>query len=347
MILKKGTDMIRFAVIGTNWISTAFVRAAHHTGKMRLYAVYSRRPETARDFGQTFDVSVYYTDLVALARDKMIDAVYIASPNALHCEQAILMMEHGKHVICEKPIASNVTEARKMDKVANRRKVVLFEAYRSGYLPNFARIRIGLEKIAPLRKAFFNYCQYSSRYQQYLDGLNPNTFNPVFANGSVMDIGFYGLAAAVSLFGRPELVKAEGQLLASGVDGEGSVLLRYPQLTVIVNHSKITDSALPSEIQGESGRLVIDHIADVPSLSIHYRNGRFEDLTVPQHENTMIYEADVFADALLKGQLPDRQRVLWTSALLTEIRQQIGIVYPGDHFPPSSFTSNDHCNTDI
>ncbi|GAM55135.1 possible oxidoreductase [Vibrio ishigakensis] len=43
---------------------------------------------------------------MSLAKAKQIDAVYIASPNSLHCEQAIVMMEHGKHVVCEKPLAS-------------------------------------------------------------------------------------------------------------------------------------------------------------------------------------------------------------------------------------------------
>jgi predicted dehydrogenase len=57
--------------------------------------------------------------------------------------------------------------------------------------------------VGKVRKAFINYCQYSSRYQRYLDGENPNTFNPAFSNGSIMDIGFYCLASAVALWGEP------------------------------------------------------------------------------------------------------------------------------------------------
>lgn len=68
--------------------------------------------------------------------------------------------------------------------------VVLFEAFKTASLPNFLLLQQSLPKIGKVRKAFINYCQYSSRYQRYLDGENPNTFNPAFSNGSIMDIGF-------------------------------------------------------------------------------------------------------------------------------------------------------------
>ena len=81
-------------------------------------------------------------------------------------------------------------------------------AFKTACLPNFHLLRQALPKVGKLRKVFFNYCQYSSRYQRYLDGENPNTFNPAFSNGSIMDIGFYCLASAVALFGEPKSVQA-------------------------------------------------------------------------------------------------------------------------------------------
>lgn len=67
--------------------------------------------------------------------------------------------------------------------------VVLFEAFKTASLPNFLLLQQSLPKIGKVRKAFINYCQYSSRYQRYRRR-NPNTFNPAFSNGSIMDIGF-------------------------------------------------------------------------------------------------------------------------------------------------------------
>ncbi|TNT79303.1 Gfo/Idh/MocA family oxidoreductase, partial [Escherichia coli] len=196
--------MIRFAVIGTNWITRQFVEAAHESGKYKLTAVYSRSLEQAQHFANDFSVEHLFTSLEAMAESDAIDAVYIASPNALHFSQTQLFLSHKIHVICEKPLASNLAEVDAAIACARENQVVLFEAFKTACLPNFHLLRQALPKVGKLRKVFFNYCQYSSRYQRYLDGENPNTFNPSFSNGSIMDIGFYCLASAVALFGEPK-----------------------------------------------------------------------------------------------------------------------------------------------
>lgn len=82
--------MIRFAVIGTNWITRQFVDAAHETGKYKLTAVYSRSLEQAQTFANDYPVEHLFTSLEAMAQSEAIDAVYIASPNSLHFPQTEL-----------------------------------------------------------------------------------------------------------------------------------------------------------------------------------------------------------------------------------------------------------------
>lgn len=325
--------MIKFAVIGTNWITQKFVQAAHDTQSMQLGAVYSRNLDSAAQFAQEFNVKTNYDSLETLANDSTIEAVYIASPNSLHCEQSILMMEHGKHVICEKPVASNIDEATRMFKIAKQNDVVLFEAYKSQFLPNFKQVQLGLEKIGKVHKAHINYCQYSSRYQKYLNGEKPNTFNPAFSNGSLVDIGFYCVAATVALFGKPENAQASAKLLDSGVDAHGCAIFQYPEFDVTLAHSKVSDSYAPSEIQGELGAIIIDHIAECTDVKIHYRDGSIENLTQVQSENSMSYEAQAFADCIGGDQTTEsqaEQRALTVAQLITEMRQQVGVVYPAD-----------------
>ncbi|UPR36732.1 Gfo/Idh/MocA family oxidoreductase [Vibrio cyclitrophicus] len=325
--------MIKFAVIGTNWITQKFVQAAHESQSMQLAAVYSRNLDSAAQFAQEFDVETTYDSLDALANDNTVEAVYIASPNSLHCEQSILMMEHGKHVICEKPVASNIDEATRMFEVADQNGVVLFEAYKSQFLPNFKQVQLGLEKIGKVHKAHINYCQYSSRYQKYLNGENPNTFNPAFSNGSLVDIGFYCVAATVALFGKPENVQASAKLLDSGVDAHGCAIFQYPEFDATLAHSKVSDSYAPSEIQGELGAIIIDHIAECTDVQIRFRDGTVENLTQAQSENSMSYEAQAFASCIAGDnttQAQTQQRALTVAKLITEMRQQVGVVYPAD-----------------
>ncbi|EMI4156929.1 Gfo/Idh/MocA family oxidoreductase [Vibrio parahaemolyticus] len=324
--------MFKLAVIGTNWISQQFVEAAIQTKQFCLKAVYSRDIEKARLFGTPYDADTYYDSLEALGQDADIDAVYIASPNSLHAPQAIQMLKAGKHVICEKPMASNYALAQKMFACAEENNVVLFEAFMSPYTPNFQVLKESLPSIAPLRHATISYCQYSSRYQKYLNGENPNTFNPAFSNGSIMDIGYYCVGSAIELFGEPNSVQASAHVLPSGVDGCGSVTLAYDGFNVNLLHSKVSDSLIPSEFQGEQGSVLVDMIATGRGVERILRGEEKETLTLPQTENHMFYEAEAFAKQLKLGVIDEqmKQRSLTVAKVLTEVRKQTGVVFPAD-----------------
>ncbi|EGQ7875994.1 Gfo/Idh/MocA family oxidoreductase [Vibrio parahaemolyticus] len=324
--------MFKLAVIGTNWISQQFVEAAIQTKQFCLKAVYSRDIEKARLFGTPYDADTYYDSLETLGQDADIDAVYIASPNSLHAPQAIQMLKAGKHVICEKPMASNYALAQQMFTCAEENNVVLFEAFMSPYTPNFQVLKESLPSIAPLRHATISYCQYSSRYQKYLDGENPNTFNPAFSNGSIMDIGYYCVGSAIELFGEPNSVQASAHVLPSGVDGCGSVTLAYDGFNVNLLHSKVSDSLIPSEFQGEQGSVLVDMIATGRGVERILRGEEKETLTLPQTENHMFYEAEAFAKQLKLGVIDEqmKQRSLTVAKVLTEVRKQTGVVFPAD-----------------
>ncbi|AMO57759.1 oxidoreductase [Endozoicomonas montiporae] len=324
--------MIRFAVIGTNWISHAFCEAAHNTGLFKLAAVYSRTLKTAHTFASRYQVDTCYDNLQAMAENPNIDAVYIASPNSLHAPQAELFLKQGKHVIGEKPLASNIDEVKQLIEIAQTNSVVLMEAMKTRYVPNLQVCREALPSLGRIRRAHFSYCQYSSRYQKYLEGENPNTFNPEFSNGSLMDIGIYPLTAAIELFGKPQNVLASGSLLDSGVDAHGSLTLKYDGFEVLISHSKVSEGLTPSEIQGESGSLLIDHISNCRRVTRQLRGGTSEELTVNQPDNTMEYEAKVFAE-LIKNRQYQHQGLtqsLIISEIMTAARKMMGVVYPAD-----------------
>lgn len=324
--------MIRLAVIGTNWITDKFIEAALQTEQFQLSAVYSRHEESAKAFAQKYGVTRLFTDLNELAISQDIDAIYIASPNALHFEQAKLMLENGKDVICEKPLTSNIEQTKIIIEIAKQQQRIIFEALKSYYLPNFELVKQYLAKLGNVRKVFLNYCQYSSRYPRYLAGENPNTFNPAFSNGSIMDIGVYPLNFAVALWGKPNKVCADGLLLPSGVDAHGTVLLSYDGFDVVIWHSKVSNSYLPSEIQGEEGALIIDHLSVGEKVCYQPREGELQNITLAQHDNQMYYEALKFAQLIKLRQIEHSglQNSLVSSQLLTEIRRQTGVIFPAD-----------------
>lgn len=326
--------MIRFAIIGTNWITERFIQSALETEQFVLTAVYSRSEEKGKDFAAKFGDPRVFTDLAEMASSPEIDAVYIASPNSLHAEQAILMMDHGKHVLCEKPMASNAAEVRRMIEAAGRNDVLLMEALKSTLMPNFRAIHDNLYKIGRVRRYFSSYCQYSSRYDAFKQGKVLNAFNPEFSNGALMDLGIYCIYPMVTLFGKPEEVQASAIMLSSGVDGEGSVMVRYPDMDGVIMYSKITDSYLPTEIQGENGTIVVDRINQPYEVKIMYRDGTTEEITRSQPQESMYYEALEFIELIKNGyresDINTHARSLAVAELMEEARHQFGLRYASD-----------------
>lgn len=96
--------MVRFAVIGTSAITTRFLEALAAAGQGAvLQAVYSRTKQRAQAFGAQYGAKAYYDSLQALAADKNVDAVYIASPNSLHCAQALCMRARASMCCAKSP----------------------------------------------------------------------------------------------------------------------------------------------------------------------------------------------------------------------------------------------------
>ena len=325
--------MIRLATIGSNWITEKFIDAALQTQQYQLAAIYSRDIDKARQFAQKYNIDVICDDLIQLANDTNIDVVYIASPNSLHFAQAKLMLENNKDVICEKPLTSNLVQTQRLLDIAKQNQQIIFEALKTYYLPNFELIRNYLPKLGKIHKALLNYCQYSSRYPSYLDGENPNTFNPQFSNGSIMDIGVYPLNFAIGLWERPSSIYASGTQLDSGVDAHGTVLLNYDDFDIIIWHSKVTNSSIHSEIQGEDGALIIKHLSVCEQVFYQPRQGELQEITLTQNSNEMYYEALEFANLYQQRQINHKglKYSLISSQLLTEIRKQIHVKFPADN----------------
>lgn len=326
--------MLRFGIIGTNTITHNLLAAAREVPAFQLAAVYSRRLETAKAFADQYAVSQIFDDLEAMARCDDLDAVYIASPNALHCRQALMFMAQGKHVLCEKPLCSNLAEMQALRQAAREHGVVLMEAMKTCSLPNYLRLKAHLHKIGPIRQVSSHYCQYSSRYDRYKAGEVLNAFLPELSNGALMDLGGYALYPVIDLLGVPQSIQASAVMLESGVDGAGAAVLGYGSALARVAYSKISDMATPSEIQGELGSVIIDHISQMNQVHIRYRDGREECISEPQSEHPMAYELAEFIATVEAGGLESARHSLALSeavaGVMTQIRRQIGLEFPAD-----------------
>ena len=324
---------MKFAVIGSNFVADWFLNAGKRCENFELYAIFSRTEERAREYASIHGAPVYYTKLEQLEQDPAIEAVYLASPTYCHANQAIRLMNAGKHILCEKPIAFNEGEFSKMINAARANHVVLLEAMRSDYSPAFQSVRKGLSKLGTLRRASLRFCQYSSRYDNFKCGIVENAFRPDIAGGAIMDIGVYPIHTMISLFGAPRSVNSLLVPLHTGVDGEGSILFDYGEMIGEVTYSKITNSSLPCETQGENGNLLFDRITNMSKVEIQYRDGSNEILYHQTPDEEMRYELEAFLRYACAGIFPEQELEItrMTLACMDEVRKTAGIVFPADN----------------
>lgn len=353
--------MIRFGIVGTGKISGWFLEGARQDPRFQAVAVYSRNKETAVEFCRsragTLPLLRTYTSLEEMVESPDIDAVYIASPNSLHAEHSILCMNHGKHVLCEKPLASNVFEASKMIAAAHSNHVVLMEAMIATLNPNFLIVKSMLPELGAIRRYFGSFCQYSSRYDKLKENLATgsnapiaNAFNPAMSDSAIMDVGIYALYPMVALFGKPRDISATGTILPTGADGQGAVNFKYDDgMEATAIYSKIADSYLPSEIEGERGNIIMDQIHTIRSVTyVPHRkpmSGRGpetarQEVGHPLAHDEYYYEAEEFINivesrdsGIIESSTNSLSVSLATMDIMDEIRRQLGVVFPADsHF---------------
>ena len=334
---------VRFGVVGTNNITDWVIEGGRQDERFELTAVCSRTQERADEFAAKHGIPHTFTSLEEMAASNVVDAIYIATPNYLHAEQSILCMNYGKHVLCEKPFASNADEVRRMIEAAKRNNVTLMEAMISTLNPNFITAREKMNDIGTIRRYFACYCQYSSRYDKFKEGIVLNAFKPELSNGAVMDIGIYTIYPMVALFGKPKSVAAQGVILSSGADGQGAVNFEYEGMNATVLYSKIANSFLPTEIEGEEGNIMLDHIhiagkvdfiPRVPAGQGKSQKDTRVSIGSPLEHSEYYYEIKEFIDLVNEGRQESSVNT-WDTSLTTieiidEIRRQIGVVYPAD-----------------
>lgn len=328
--------MIRFGVIGTNWISEQFIDTCKRFENIKIMSIYSRTLEKGKVFAKKNNIEHVFTSYETFIQESAIDAVYIASPNALHFNHAKGALEAGKHVLCEKPITSNKKELQELIRLAKTKGLVMIEAVKIIAMPTYKTLKEHLEEIGTIRQINFHYCQYSSRYDEYKQGALPNIFNPDFSTGSLMDIGIYCLYPCIDLFGLPKAVHSNAYLLESGADANGMVIFNYGTFQATLMHSKITNSSIPCEIMGEKGTLQIDAISRPSCITLIKTGEAPIVLNEPLEEQPMYYEVENFVETLKKGKSESELYTYELSSdvmqMLDLIRSQCGIRFRADSF---------------
>ena len=288
--------MINLATVGTGDITEKFLSACRLTDRYEFHTAYSRSLENGEKFAKKQGFKHFSDNLISVAKSPEIDTVYMATPNVFHYEQSKLFLENGKNVICEKPITTDCKKYDELLALANEKALIYAEAIMSRHSAGREILLDALSQIGKISQARIDYCQLSSRYEKFKKGERVNIFDMSLAAGTLMDLGVYCVYAALDLLGKPDTVSATAAFADNGADLSGGAVLGYKDFTAVLSYSKIGQSAIGSEIVGDSGAIKIGSISQYADISL-VKNGKEALLLgIPDRAEVMRGEAEKFAD---------------------------------------------------
>ncbi|MFO7616317.1 MAG: Gfo/Idh/MocA family oxidoreductase [Bacteroidales bacterium] len=320
-----------WAILGCGKIARKFSADLQLLPNARLYAAASRSLEKAEAFAGEFGFEKAYGSYEEMAADPQVDVVYVATPHSHHMEHALLCLERGKAVLCEKAFALNSAQANRMIAAARHNGVFLMEAFWTRFQPAFLKMvevvasgQIGKPRVLRSDFAFNGGNDLSSRL-----------YNLSLGGGSLLDIGIYPVFVALQTLGRPGEIKTFADLAPTGADRTISVLFRYPggeMASLVSSFGVFSDTQ--SEIWCENGFIRMRRRGiSTTTVTIWRNDGPSEELEY-DYPSGMGYhrEAAHVMECLDAGLKESPLLPLFFSSLLMEtldrIRQDAGIRYP-------------------
>jgi len=215
---------LRIGILGAARIAPlAIVAPARRVAEAELVAVAARDPGRARAFAAKHRIPRAHESYEALLADPSVEAVYNPLPNGLHAEWTIRALRAGKHVLCEKPLASNAEEAERMAEVARETGRKLVEAFHWRYHPLAARMKAILASGAIGKPR-----RYEAWFAIPLFMRGDIRWRHDLAGGALMDTGCYPISMVRHLAeAEPEVVSARSWLRAPEVDRRTEAELRF------------------------------------------------------------------------------------------------------------------------
>ena len=262
---------LRIGILGCANIARAFARDVAASPAVQVVAVASRRQATADAFARDHAIPRALGSYQALLDDPAVDAIYLPLPNSLHADWAIAAAAHGKHVLCEKPLALGLAQAQAMFAAARQHGVMLLEAYPYWFQPQTGDLLALLQRgaigtVRSVQASFgFNLAQRAGNIRM----------DPGLGGGALLDAGSYPLSLIRLVMGQaPVQVLAQARWAGSGPDDSVDIAmaatLRYAD-GAQAQMSCAMDSALHrhAQIVGSAGVIETEYLNHTADPAVH------------------------------------------------------------------------------
>jgi xylose dehydrogenase (NAD/NADP) len=294
---------LRWGVLGAARIADVLVRAFRKSNNGELAGVASRDLQRAQLWARERDIPHAFGSYDEMLASDLVDAVYIPLPNALHKEWSIRAAQSGKHVLCEKPVATSAAEVQEMIAAADANRVKMMEAFMYRFHPQIERVRqlmasgaIGEVKMV---RATFGF---------YLDRPNDVRWMRELGGGALMDVGCYCVNVVRLLMGaEPAAASASAVWAATGVDESLAGVLEFPSGVLgSIDCSMQVGPRMQQRLTVSGTRGLIEladpfRVTEEPVVIAIDRAGEIETVEVPGADEYHLM-VEHFADAVLNDQ---------------------------------------------
>jgi predicted dehydrogenase len=295
-------NTVRWGLLSTARINRRFIPATRASARGELVAVASRDAAVAEAYAAEWGIPRAFGSYEAMLASGAIDAVYIGLPNHLHCEWTVRALEHGIHVLCEKPFALTLAEVDQMIAAARDNDRVLAEAFMYRHHPQTKAagewVRSGRLGEISLIRGLFHY---------FMEDRDNIRLVPEWGGGSLWDVGVYPLSFAQYLMGGPpEWVFGERWIGPSGVDESFTGMLHYRDGVVAqISSSFRAAFHMYLDVMGALGRLELNRPfngMEDPARRMTFVDDAGQHHEIPVEEQEL-YAGEVrdFHDAVLDG----------------------------------------------
>lgn len=324
------TDTIRWGILATGGIASAFTKDLKLAPGAEVVAVGSRTEESAKAFAEAHDIPRAHGSWAELAADPDVDIVYVANTHNAHHAAAEVCLKAGKAVLCEKPLTLNTAQAQSLVDLAGERGLFFMEAMWMRTVPAILKMNelIADGAIGPVRSVHADFGLGGPFDPEH------RLRNPDLAGGGLLDLGVYPVSFAHMILGAPETVQVSGWKTPEGVDAMAGLVLGYERAIALLSCGIEASSPCIASVGGPLGHIEVSHPFFRPGALRLTRGGEVEDFTVAYEGHGMVHEA-VEAMRCMRAGLTESPLVPWRATLevmgvLDEARRRLGVVYDGE-----------------
>jgi predicted dehydrogenase len=319
-----------WGIIGLGNIAETFAGDLELLPNANLYAVASRSQQKADLFAKKHGATHAYGCYEDIVNNKNIDIIYIATPHSLHFENTAMCLTNRIPVLCEKPLAINSAEVKRMITLSKANGTFLMEAMWTMFLPS-------IEKTLELvnEKAIGNIkivrADFGIRAKK---DVNNRLYNNALGGGSLLDVGIYPVFLSLLLLGMPSFIKAAAHIGPTNVDESCGITMKYDNGQIASLFSSIVArTGIEAEIIGEGGRIKLHSLFFMPTKLTLIRENARPEIIEPEYKGKgYAYEAEEAMHCLENGMVESKKMShafsIQLMDILDKIRKECGIHYP-------------------